>query len=244
MGSLLSKTKSKSNSFGETGSFLEYSEIASVVKRGDLIEIYRSFAIKHWVICKSVDSNGTVWCYHVTDPITGSKNLSFNTKARIKFEPLEDILKDTDDDQPSLCRVNNQEYLAQKVLEMPNKQWPGLDEVFKFLDNMKNTYVKYNLKCNNCEHYSTLWKYGIGWSSQVSTVKQILFGISWVFNNGLNWVCAQGALVLWRFGSLALLLLAPGIIMFSICVALSIGSVCLMFYFKQDNYLLQTESVQ
>ena len=184
MGSVVSKSVS-SESFGSTSSFLEYDRVIFHLKQGDLIEVYRK-RYRHWVICESIDSNGTVWCFHVTavwsdqtdddhniQPIL-RKEIPFNGKALLKYEPLEDILKDTEDGIPSLCRVNNQQNMARKLLTAIGNQLPQLSEVFAVLHRLKNTILKYDLKASNCEHYCTFWKYGIGWSSQVNSFKEIL----------------------------------------------------------------------
>ena len=185
MGSVNSKSVS-SESFGSAGSFLEYDRVIYHVKQGDLIEIHRN-KYKHWVMCESIDTTGNVWCFHITavghqsaededtdQQIALRKEVSFNGKALLKYEPLEDILKDTDDRQPSLCRVNNQHNMARKMLATLRNQMPDLKNVFKVLHRLKDTVFKYDLKASNCEHYCTFWKYGIGWSSQVNSFKDVL----------------------------------------------------------------------
>ena len=54
------------------------------------------------------------------------------------------------------------------------KEMPDLDQVFDYLHQNKDQTFDYDLRSNNCEHYCTLWKYGIEWSSQVNTVKNVL----------------------------------------------------------------------
>ncbi|CAG2181537.1 unnamed protein product, partial [Oppiella nova] len=192
MGSVHSKSVSKSasasvGSFGRAGSFLEYDRVIHHMSRGDLIEVLRG-RYRHWAIFESVDHYGNVMCFHITAVDNGyaddmdtdltrtgvRKEISFNGKALLKYEPLEDILKDTDSPQPSLCRINNQEIMASKMLKTIGNQLPDLDQVFTTLHQMKDTIFRYCLKSLNCEHYSTFWKYGIGWSSQVNTFKDII----------------------------------------------------------------------
>ena len=150
MGSINSKF------YGTAGPFLEYKEIAWAVKRGDFIEIQpknRGSKYSLWVFFESFDSNGNVWCFHVTvtDP---------NKKALIKYEPLEDILKNTNNGQPSLCRINNQEkVLRDRGLQALELFDVYLDKIFK----MRDKYVDDDLRSKNCEDYCTLCKYGIGW---------------------------------------------------------------------------------
>jgi len=150
MGSVNSKSIS-SNSFGSVGSYLEYDRIIYHLNSGDLIEIHRS-SYKHWAICESIDENGTVWCFHVSGAPddsfceTNTKEVAFNGKACIKYEPLFDILKDNKSSRPSLCRVNNQQNMAQKMMKTTRNGLPDIKQVFKMLHNMKNTIVKYDLK--------------------------------------------------------------------------------------------------
>ena len=183
MGSVYSKSVS-SDSFGSTTSFLEYDRIKYHLSRGDLIEIHRN-GYKHWVICEGIDSSGSIWCFHVThttpidthqpiDEVIPTKEVAFNGKALLKYEPLEDILKDTNDGKPSLCRKNNQQNMARNMLATVGNQLPDLNEVFAVLHRLKDRYLPYDLKASNCEHYCTFWKYGIGWSSQVNSFKEIL----------------------------------------------------------------------
>jgi len=182
MGSVVSKSVS-SESFGSAGSFLEYDRVVFHLSQGDLIEVHRN-KYKHWVICESIDSKGTVWCFHVTgvgqtyeeqnnEPFL-RKEIALNGKALLKYEPLEDIVKDTEDGKPSLCRVNNQQNMGRKMLTTIGNQLPNLNQVFRVLHSLKDTILKYDLKASNCEHYCTFWKYGIGWSSQVNTFKDII----------------------------------------------------------------------
>ena len=166
--------------YGTAGPFLQHDEIASKVQRGDLIEIKRKNSsgppYSHWVICKRIDSNGKVWCYHVC--LTDLSRGRTNTRAQIKYETLEHIMNDTDNDQPSLCRINNQEsnalerniglYLHNENLDL------YFDIMFRYLDSKRNCFVDYDYRSKNCEYYATKWKYGTGWSYHINTVKQCL----------------------------------------------------------------------
>ena len=117
MGSVQSKSY-KDQLFGTVGSFLEYDELTKLVKKGDLIEVHRG-TYRHWVICESIDSNGTVWCFHVT-PVEKAKSMVnifgeseyyigskivTEDKAVLKYESIDDILRDTPDQSPSKCHV-------------------------------------------------------------------------------------------------------------------------------------------
>ncbi|CAG2117378.1 unnamed protein product [Medioppia subpectinata] len=192
MGSVYSKSPSvvtslsSVSSFGKTGSFLEYERIIHHLNSGDLIEVLRG-PYKHWAIFESVDRFGNCMCFHITaieEPIDHNdsglekndvrKEISFDGKALLKYEPLLDILKDSDSPKPSMCRINNQEIMGQRMRKMINNQIPDLNQVFKVLHAFKDTVLKYCLKSLNCEHYCTFWKYGIGWSSQVNSFKDII----------------------------------------------------------------------
>ena len=178
MGSIFSKSES-SESFGSPGSFLEYNQVINEIKIGDLIEIHPngngSLNYEHWVMCESIDSCGTVWCFHIT-----AIDHRTNGRAVLEYELLEDILYDTADRQPpeerkpSLCRVNNQQNMARKMLATLNNEMPDFKDVFKLLHRMKDKVFKFDLMTTNCEHYCTLWKYGIGWSTQINTYQDIV----------------------------------------------------------------------
>ena len=164
---------SSSVSLDFAGSFLPYEKIITKLRPGDLIEVKRP-GYAHWVMCGPIEKHddivsGTiVWCYHIV------RDKEQRSLARIKKETLWDILKDTVSPEPSLCRVNNQKNTAKKVLKKYNKKQPSISEVLEFLENSLDMIVKYDIVTANCEHYSTVWKYGIGWSSQFDSYKHIL----------------------------------------------------------------------
>ena len=150
-----------SSSFNE-GS---YGRVAKKVERGDLIEVKRG-NYSHWLICESVESDGTVWCFHVSSEYGSSSFSGRPTEdVIIKYQKLEDVLKDTDDGKPSPFRVDNQKSMAE--MHLKGRECPDLDAVFSQLHEKKGSKVEYDWKRLNCEHYCTEWKYGIGWSSQV-----------------------------------------------------------------------------
>ena len=176
------------DSFKNKTPFLDYERIVYHLSRGDLIEIKRN-GYNHWVICESIDSYGTVWCFHVTlisiePPLnhleinstetSTTTTITNSVNAILKYEPLQDILKDNSDGKPSLCRLNNQQKRAKQKLNGRDVCDRDLDELFKVLHQTKDRSTPYDLKTNNCEHYVTQWKYGIGWSSQLNALKQIV----------------------------------------------------------------------
>ena len=166
MGSISSKCQEP---FGKVGSFLEYDQVVPMLKPSDLVEIRRyetKVIFQHWVMVHKITGN-TVWCYHIT------RTSADESKATVLYEPLDDILKDSKGNS-SLCRINNQERMAEEFRTKSGIQFPDLNNVFDTLYGFRNKTFPYDLKTNNCEHYCTLWKYGFGWSSQTSTYKKIL----------------------------------------------------------------------
>ncbi|XP_054166217.1 uncharacterized protein LOC128963728 [Oppia nitens] len=167
------------------GPFVDIDHIVGQLSRGDMIEVQRNH-YSHWILCETVQP--MVWCFHMTycsdseQPeglfSTGmftSDSLSFSAKALLTYEPLANILRDNGgNDEPSLCRINNQksviDRIAQEKTDRSNMLDINMDQVFNTLHSMRNLQFKYDLRKLNCEHYCTYWKYGIGWSSQVNTV--------------------------------------------------------------------------
>ena len=78
------------------------------------------------------------------------------------------------DAKPSLIRINNQSDIAESKLKERKLQKPDIDQVLNNLKELKDGVFHYDLKKMNCEHYCTLWKYGISWSSQVEAVLGIV----------------------------------------------------------------------
>ena len=194
---------SSSQSFSSSpGSFLNYNEIKAIVKRGDLIEIQRD-KYKHWAICQSSEPGRPIWCYHISfegpdpyedldseddDQQDGERLIDYyaDGQAIIKYEPLKDILSYKWGQNPSLCRVNNLVNQVQQFM-LSLGPVPDLNRVFAFLETQRNAIVKYHVTDMNCEHYVTLWKYGVKWSSQVNKINSLAFKImtTW-FNNKIS----------------------------------------------------------
>ncbi len=68
----------------------------------------------------------------------------------------------------------NKNSTAKKMLKTVEIERPKIEDVFSMLHTLNGAIVKYDIKKSNCEHYVTLWKYGIGWSSQVSAAIDII----------------------------------------------------------------------
>ena len=135
--------------------------------RGDLIEVNRG-TYSHWVICEDLEEefgqgDYTYNCFHVTDII--GKYVSI---GQIRKEKLSDILANSGCKTPSKCRINNQKSNVQYWISKKGDlhKYPYLDRVFKDLNRMIGNQVIYDFKTMNCEHYCTLWKYGISWSNR------------------------------------------------------------------------------
>jgi hypothetical protein len=170
-----------SASLSNAGSFKEYKDIKINIKKGDLIEIFRFEKelqiYRHWVIFEKKDERGNLWCFHVSGAVgedNSAEEVVSNGKAQIRYEPLTIILRDNDSGEESLLRVNNQKRMAEAMLKAAKIEMPKIEDVFSMLHKLKDAIVKYDIKKSNCEHYVTLWKYGIGWSSQVNGVKDII----------------------------------------------------------------------
>jgi len=135
----------------------------------------------HFVFVAKVDLNN-VWCFHAQSlPLN---KLTNNGLAFIKYEPLIEILKDIFPNETLLYRINNQIELSDKVLELTQNSIPNVNEVIALLTPLQNTIVRYNENCCNSEHYVTLWKYGIGWSNDINSMKNILKTLK-MFRNSL-----------------------------------------------------------
>jgi hypothetical protein len=180
MASLLANSAS-SASLSNAGSFKKYKDIKINIKNGDLIEIYRGenngLPYRHWAIFEKTDARGNLWCFHVSGGEgegNSAEEVVSNGKAQIKYEALSLIVKDNNSEEASLLRINNQKPMADRMLKAANIEMPKIEDVFSMLHKLYDAIVKYDINKSNCEHYVTLWKYGIGWSSQVSGVRDII----------------------------------------------------------------------
>jgi hypothetical protein len=190
----LLKHSASSSSLSNAGSYKEYKDIKVNIKKGDLIDIYRcennGIPYRHWVIFEKKDILGNLWCYHVSgfesEDNSANEEVVSNGKAQIKYEPLALILRDNASKEESLLRVNNQTAEADRMLEAAKIEMPKIEDVFSMLRTVNGAIVKYDYKKSNCEHYVTLWKYGIGWSSQVSGIRDIISSTLGLMSNLLT----------------------------------------------------------
>jgi uncharacterized protein YqfB (UPF0267 family) len=188
-------------------SYDNYENVKSYARKGDILQIINETK-SHFVFVAKVDLNN-VWCFHAQPlPLNKSTN---NGLAFIKYEPLIEILKDIFPDQTLFYRINNQIELSDKVLELTQNSIPNVNEVIALLKPLQNTIVRYNENYCNSEHYVKLWKYGIGWSNDISSMKHILKTIKMFRNsfaknvyeieiNNQNIVNSDVSLIIYCFG--------------------------------------------
>ena len=97
--------------------------------------------------------------------------------------------------------------MAKKMLDAVRNQVPDINDVFGRLHLWKDQLFRYDLKSMNCEHYCTFWKYGIGWSSQVNNLKDIITAglkfVSTCSGTAAEWSRRQG---FYRIGLVCLLI--------------------------------------
>jgi len=157
--------------------FANYESVVSVALPGDIIEIKYGF-IRHYVLlAKPVDDQ--YWCFHV-------QRLAHNHGyGVVRYEPLVSVLRDVFPDESPQYRVRNQQRLADKVLALTENAMPVAGELAPVLQSLQNLIVKFDENYCNCEHYVTLWRYGIGWSHVCNTGREILKTIK-VFRQSLS----------------------------------------------------------
>lgn len=79
--------------------------------------------------------------------------------------------------QPKLSvyyQIRNQEKLSESILKLTLNAKPDTERAMELLEDVKDSYVRYHRTLCNSEHYATLWKYGIGWSTWASGRADIL----------------------------------------------------------------------
>jgi hypothetical protein len=130
-------------------------EILKKVKLCDLIEIKRE-VICHWVLYA-----GDGYCIHVTSDTKGLA--SFDTEGVKHIQLLKDVVGN---DQ---CRINNLEEEARSRNLKPKSDKECLEAAIKGLDIKNPTKTcKYKILSKNCEYHVTKWKFGKGFTVQVS----------------------------------------------------------------------------
>ena len=144
----------------------------------------------HYVLVHRIQ-DGYVHCFHVkpcqrTAIVDDDRSLGV-----IKYETFETIINSTIyelEDRHWQCggrflkspklsihyRIRNQEKLSQQVLKKTLNASPSLEQISRILMNIRECYVKYHKIHCNAEHYVTLWRYGIGWSTWADGRQQII----------------------------------------------------------------------
>ena len=147
--------------------FVNYETITCFAQNGDILELLFCQSISHYVLLdKPIDEN--YWCFHV------QRLAQNNGYGVVKYEPLSNVLKDVFPNSTPVYRIRNQIKLSEKVLRLTQNSAPDLTEVSSLLKEFNNIVVKYEENSCNCEHYVTLWKYGIGWSHAINSSKTII----------------------------------------------------------------------
>ena len=132
-----------------------------------------------------------VWCFHVkpyqrVELLDDDRNLGI-----IKYETLDSVVKQflvemeerhlhcgRGSKQPKLSvfyQIRNQDKLSQSILKQTLNAIPEPSKIIAILTEVQDSYVRYNKSTLNSEHYATLWKYGIGWSTWANGRNDILY---------------------------------------------------------------------
>ncbi|KAM5225548.1 phospholipase A and acyltransferase 3-like isoform 3-T3 [Hipposideros larvatus] len=126
---------------------------------GDMIEIDR-YVYKHWAIYVG---DGCV--VHVTTTGSGSFSNNNHTVAKVKCEPLKDVVRNND------YTVNN--YLDNKYRPRP------IDEIVNSAKQKIGENWHYNVLMSNCEHFATTVRYGRPHSEQgTNAMRTMTFSVA------------------------------------------------------------------
>lgn len=149
--------------------FVNYESIEFLAEKGDILELLYCQSISHYVLLTDrQEPDQHYWCLHV------QRMAQNNGYGVVKYEPLINVLKDVFQESTPVYRIRNQKKLSEKVLRLTQNSTPDLSEVLTILKQFNDFVVKYEENSCNCEHYVTLWKYGIGWSHAINCRKSIL----------------------------------------------------------------------
>ena len=129
----------------------------------------------------TANNGNSVWCFHVRPYQRVALLEDDRHLGIVKCETLDSIvaqfLIEMEErhwqfgrgfKQPKLSvyfQIRNQEKLSQTILKQTLNAMPNFERVMELLTDVKDSYVRYHRTQCNSEHYATLWKYGIGWSS-------------------------------------------------------------------------------
>lgn len=128
-----------------------------------------------------IDQTSSVWCFHVRPYQRVALLEDDRHLGVIKHESLDTIvgqfLGEMEErhwqfgrgfKQPKLSvfyQIRNQEKLSQSILKQTLNERPDVGRMVELLMDLRDSYVRYHRTLCNSEHYATLWKYGIGWST-------------------------------------------------------------------------------
>lgn len=138
---------------------MDCDELLKTAREGDLIEFCRG-AYNHWAMYS--EHYGKV--YNIC---AESKE---NTTAEIKLQSLREVCNLGPSKDRRRARVNNKDgfrgllphAMTGSIEPLPVK------ESIKKAKAMVGTFVEYSFTGKNCEYYCTLWKFGEGFTDQVS----------------------------------------------------------------------------
>lgn len=127
-------------------------QVKRTARDGDMLEFHRGY-FSHYALWVG---NGEVM------NIGGEgKN---TTEALISLMKIEDVCKD------SMVRIRNHDDTAWTHFKAKPKP---VQEILQNAYLFENKRVPYEFTFRNCEYYSSLWRYGVGFSTQVGIVSCI-----------------------------------------------------------------------
>lgn len=129
----------------------------------------------------TIDQTSSVWCFHVRPYQRVALLEDDRHLGVLKHESLDAIvgqfLGEMEErhwqygrglKQPKLSvfyQIRNQEKLSQSILKQTLNDRPNVGRMAELLMDLRDSYVRYHRTLCNSEHYATLWRYGIGWST-------------------------------------------------------------------------------
>jgi hypothetical protein len=139
--------------------FVHWKELLKVAKPGDLIEFCRG-AYNHWAMMS--EHEGKI--YNICAESKG------DTRTLIKLESLREVCLRGPSTDRQRARVNNKDNFRGLLPMAATRSLNPLptEESLQLAREMLDTSVKYKFTEKNCEYYCTLWKFGEGFTDQVS----------------------------------------------------------------------------
>ena len=130
--------QSDTESFLDINNRTHYSQLNSQLRRGDIIEIKKPIGRYNDFVFYEKTNRYGIWCYNLsTVPYETPSGLPPN-RAQLKYEALEDMLRDPVDGGYALCRINNQSALARKLQQQSGITSPNMNDVFNRLDQCRD----------------------------------------------------------------------------------------------------------